>query len=132
MLGAEQSHAGAQHGLRGSLGVVAHAADFDVDDRARHVAERGASPIVGVGFPQASSIEAVARDFPKLQFAIVDMVVPLLAIDASQPELVSMLTTINASLTTDVVRALLVKVGNGTNTYDTAAKAFLASLSSNG
>lgn len=62
----------------------------------------------------------------------VDMVVPLLTIDASQPELVSMLTTINASLTTDVVRALLVKVDNGTNTYDTAAKAFLASLNTNG
>jgi basic membrane protein A len=30
-----------------------------------------------VGFPQASSIEAVARDFPRLRFAIVDMVVPL-------------------------------------------------------
>jgi len=43
----------------------------------RRFAERGASPIVGVGFPQASSIEAVARDFPKLQFAIVDMVVKL-------------------------------------------------------
>lgn len=47
------------------------------EQAARRFAERGASPIVGVGFPQASSIEAVARDFPKLQFAIVDMVVPL-------------------------------------------------------
>jgi len=47
------------------------------EQAARRFAERGASPIVGVGFPQASSIEAVARDFPKLQFAIVDMVVAL-------------------------------------------------------
>jgi basic membrane protein A and related proteins len=47
------------------------------EQAARRFAERGASPIVGVGFPQASSIEAVARDFPKLQFAIIDMVVPL-------------------------------------------------------
>lgn len=47
------------------------------EQAARRFAERGASPIVGVGFPQASSIEAVARSFPKLQFAIVDMVVPL-------------------------------------------------------
>lgn len=43
----------------------------------RRFAERGASPIVGVGFPQASAIEKVARDFPKQQFAIVDAVVGL-------------------------------------------------------
>ena len=47
------------------------------EQAARRFAERGAMPIVGVGFPQASSIEAVARDFPKLRFAIVDMVVAL-------------------------------------------------------
>ena len=47
------------------------------EQAARRFAERGAQPIVGVGFPQASSIEAVARDFPGLRFAIVDMVVPL-------------------------------------------------------
>jgi basic membrane protein A len=41
----------------------------------RRMAERGASPIIGVGFSQASSIEKVAKDFPKLQFAIIDMVV---------------------------------------------------------
>jgi basic membrane protein A len=47
------------------------------EQAARRFAERGGDPIVGVGFPQASSIEAVARDFPKLRFAIVDMVVQL-------------------------------------------------------
>jgi len=47
------------------------------EQAARRFAERGADPIVGVGFPQASSIEAVARDFPKARFAIVDMVVAL-------------------------------------------------------
>jgi basic membrane protein A len=47
------------------------------EQAARRFAERGASPIVGVGFPQASSIEAVARDFPRARFAIVDMVVAL-------------------------------------------------------
>ncbi len=41
----------------------------------RRMAERGASPIIGVGFGQASSIEKVAKEFPKLKFAIVDMVV---------------------------------------------------------
>ncbi len=47
------------------------------EQAARRFAERGANPIVGVGFSQASSIEAVARDFPNVQFAIVDMVVNL-------------------------------------------------------
>jgi len=43
----------------------------------RRFAERGASPIVGIGFPQAASIEKVARAYPKLRFAIVDAVVDL-------------------------------------------------------
>ncbi len=47
------------------------------EQAARRFAERGANPIVGIGFPQASSIEAVARAFPKTSFAIVDMVVAL-------------------------------------------------------
>jgi len=41
----------------------------------RRMAERGASPIIGIGFGQAESIEKVAKDFPKLNFAIIDMVV---------------------------------------------------------
>ena len=41
----------------------------------RRMAEKGASPIISVGFSQASSIEKVAKEFPKLNFAIVDMVV---------------------------------------------------------
>jgi basic membrane protein A len=47
------------------------------EQAARRFAEKGASPIVGVGFPQASSIDAVAREFPATRFAIVDMVVNL-------------------------------------------------------
>ncbi|HSV50879.1 MAG TPA: BMP family ABC transporter substrate-binding protein [Burkholderiaceae bacterium] len=43
----------------------------------RRMAERGATPIIAVGFSQASSIEKVAKEFPKLQFAIIDMVVQL-------------------------------------------------------
>ena len=43
----------------------------------RRMAERGASPIIGIGFGQASSIEKVAKEFPKLKFAIIDMVVNL-------------------------------------------------------
>ena len=41
----------------------------------RRMAERGASPIIGIGFGQASSIEKIAKEFPKQQFAIIDMVV---------------------------------------------------------
>lgn len=41
----------------------------------RRMAERGASPIIGIGFSQASSIEKVAKEFPNLKFAIIDMVI---------------------------------------------------------
>jgi len=43
----------------------------------RRMAERGANPIVAIGFSQGSSLEKVARDFPKTSFAIVDSVVNL-------------------------------------------------------
>jgi basic membrane protein A and related proteins len=43
----------------------------------RRMAERGASPVVGIGFAQASGLEKVAKDFPKQQFAIIDSVVAL-------------------------------------------------------
>lgn len=43
----------------------------------RRMAERGATPIIGVGFSQASAIEKLAKEFPKLQFAIIDTVVDL-------------------------------------------------------
>jgi basic membrane protein A len=43
----------------------------------RRFAERGADPIVGVGFPMASAIDKVARQFPQRRFAIIDMVVNL-------------------------------------------------------
>ena len=41
----------------------------------RRMAERGASPIIGIGFAQGSSMEKVSKEFPKLQFAIIDSVV---------------------------------------------------------
>ena len=47
------------------------------EQAARRFAERGADPIVGIGFPQASSIEKVAKEFPQRKFAIIDMVVDL-------------------------------------------------------
>jgi basic membrane protein A and related proteins len=47
------------------------------EQAARRFAERGANPVVGIGFPQASSIDKVAREFPASKFAIIDMVVDL-------------------------------------------------------
>ncbi len=43
----------------------------------RRMADRGANPIVGVGFAQGSTVEKTAKAFPKLQFAIIDFVVDL-------------------------------------------------------
>jgi basic membrane protein A and related proteins len=43
----------------------------------RRMAERGASPIVGVGFSQGSPMEKVAKEFPKLNFTIIDFVIAL-------------------------------------------------------
>jgi basic membrane protein A len=58
-------------------------AEFEVSNAAqreqaqRRMAERGASPIVGIGFSQGSSLEKVAKEFPKVQFAIIDSVIKL-------------------------------------------------------
>jgi basic membrane protein A len=43
----------------------------------RRMAERGASPIISIGFAQASALQQVAKQFPKTQFAIIDGVVNL-------------------------------------------------------
>jgi basic membrane protein A and related proteins len=43
----------------------------------RRMAERGADPIVGIGFSQGSAIEKVAKDFPKQKFAVIDAAVNL-------------------------------------------------------
>lgn len=43
----------------------------------RRMAERGANPIVGIGFSQGSAAEKVARDFPKTQFVVIDAEVKL-------------------------------------------------------
>jgi basic membrane protein A len=47
------------------------------EQAALRFAERGANPIVGIGFPQAAAIEKVARAYPATRFAIVDAVVDL-------------------------------------------------------
>ena len=43
----------------------------------RRMAEKNASPIIAMSFSQKSAIEKVAREYPKLQFVIVDEVVDL-------------------------------------------------------
>jgi len=43
----------------------------------RKMAERSANPIIGVGFSQGSSMEKVAKEFPKLKFTIIDYVIDL-------------------------------------------------------
>ena len=41
----------------------------------RRMAERGANPIISIGFAQASALDQVAKDFPKTHFAIIDATV---------------------------------------------------------
>lgn len=43
----------------------------------RKMAERKANPIIGVGFSQGTSMEKVAKEFPKLNFTIIDFVINL-------------------------------------------------------
>ncbi len=43
----------------------------------RRMAQKGSDPILGIGFAQAPALEKVAKEFPNLRFAIIDMVVDL-------------------------------------------------------
>ena len=43
----------------------------------RRMAQRGADPVVGVGFAQGPAMEKVAKEFPDTRFTIIDMVVDL-------------------------------------------------------
>lgn len=43
----------------------------------RRMAEKGASPIISIGFAQASALQQVAKEFPKTRFAIIDAKVDL-------------------------------------------------------
>ena len=57
--------------------------DFEIQNDAqreqalRNFARRGYWPIVAIGFSQAAAVEKVAKEYPDIQFAIVDMVVDL-------------------------------------------------------
>jgi basic membrane protein A len=41
----------------------------------RRMAQRGANPIIGVGFGHASALEKVAKEFPNMKFVLIDSVV---------------------------------------------------------
>ncbi len=43
----------------------------------RRMAQRGANPVLGVGFAQAPAMEKVAKEFPDTKFTIIDAVVDL-------------------------------------------------------
>jgi len=43
----------------------------------RRMAQRGADPVLGVGYAQAPAVEAVAKEYPDTRFAIIDAVVDL-------------------------------------------------------
>lgn len=43
----------------------------------RNFADQGYSPIIAAGFAQAAAVEKVAKEYPDLKFAVVDMVVDL-------------------------------------------------------
>ena len=55
--------------------------DFEIANEAqreqamRRMADKGANPIIAIGFSQGSTVEKVSKDFPRLQFAIIDSVV---------------------------------------------------------
>jgi basic membrane protein A len=57
--------------------------DFEIQNDAqreqalRNFARRGQNPIIAIGFSQAQAVEKVAKEFPDIKFAIVDMVVDL-------------------------------------------------------
>lgn len=61
--------------------------------------------------------------------APLDLVVPVMQAIAATPEVSAVITQINGLLTTDVLRALLVKVAAGTQSIDVIAKDWLASQS---
>jgi len=65
-------------------------------------------------------------------FAAANALVPVMTVDAGQADVQAVVDAVNASLTTDVVRSLLVKVESGEQSYDIVAKQFLASVAEQG
>jgi glycine betaine/choline ABC-type transport system substrate-binding protein len=61
-------------------------------------------------------------------FAPANALVPIMTVEAGQADVQAVVDAIDASLTTDVVRSLLVKAETGDQSYDIIAKQFLASI----
>jgi len=51
--------------------------DTQREQALRRMAQKGADPVVAIGFSQASALEKVAKEFPKTRFAIIDSEVKL-------------------------------------------------------
>lgn len=49
--------------------------DSQIEQAIRKMASRGSDPIISVGFSQANALTAVAKEFPKISFTIIDSVV---------------------------------------------------------
>ena len=52
--------------------VYVPTASGPLGDRLRKLADAGANPIIGVGFAYSDAVNAVAPDYPKISFAVVD------------------------------------------------------------
>jgi basic membrane protein A len=67
--------------FKGETGVAY--GEFEIANEAqreqaiRNFADQGFSPIIAAGFAQAAAVEKVAKEYPELKFAIIDMVVEL-------------------------------------------------------
>jgi basic membrane protein A len=51
--------------------------DSQREQALRRFAQRGDNPVIAIGFSQAEALQKVAKEFPKTQFGIIDMVVDL-------------------------------------------------------
>jgi basic membrane protein A len=76
----ESAHTGIERYKKETGG---HYLDFEIandtqrEQAFRRMAQKGASPVIAIGFTQAAALEKVAREFPQVKFAIVDTVVDL-------------------------------------------------------
>jgi osmoprotectant transport system substrate-binding protein len=100
----------------------------DEQDAADAVAADTDCLIVPAVSPVIISAGLLALD-DDLQAIPVSVVAPVAAVSVSTPEMINVLAQVNNALTTDVLRALLVKAQDGSVSYDLVAKQFLATFS---
>jgi len=62
----------AKKNLKVTAREVTAGSDSEREDKLRLLAKGGFNPIIAVGFAYANSVKAVASDYPKVQFAIID------------------------------------------------------------